>query len=48
MRLMMGRDDNLDRIGPESEERGQNLRAESGGNDGVLERLTCTSEELKL
>lgn len=45
MRLMMGGDDNLDKIGLESEERGQNLRGESSGNDGVLERLTCTTSE---
>lgn len=47
MRLMMGGDDNLDKIGLESEERGQNLRGESDGNDAVLERLACTSEECK-
>lgn len=48
MRLMMARDDNLDKIRPERKERGQNLRGESGGNAGVLKGLTCTTgEELK-
>lgn len=48
MRLMMGCDDNLAKIGPENEERGQNLRGESDGNDGVFERpMRTTSKGLK-
>lgn len=48
MRVMMCRDDNLDKVGPESEGRGQDLMGESKGNDSVLARLTCIrSEEFK-
>lgn len=45
MRLMMGCHDNLDKIGPENEEGGRNLRGESNGNGGVFERLTRTTSE---
>lgn len=45
MRLMMGCHDNLDKIGPENEEGGWNLRGESNGNGGVFERPTRTTSE---
>lgn len=45
MRLMMGCHDNLNKIGPENEERGRNLRGESNGNGGVFERPTRTTSE---
>lgn len=46
MRLMMGCHDNLDKIGPENEERGRNLGGESNGNGGVFERPTRTRSEV--